>query len=562
MKKENRLIAAVVLLSALSLFLFSQEAEEKLSLGGLLLLAVLAIGCQGWLCVRKRPWPDKRFWLLCGGMGLTAAALIWYAGRVKGDMEGHADLLMAEYWAVFAAVLVWCILCLWAERGVTENTVLLILFGGFLLRMFYAVLVQSHILQNDLGSLAEGDNGHMGYIYYLCTEGRLPDANPVGNYQFYHPPLHHVISALLIGCFRLMGYELGEAQELLQVQAVLYGTLTLFFVNKIGIRLRIAPLGRAVGMAFASFLPYGIMMGGALNNDSLMTLLAVMALYYTLVWYESPSYKNIIIMALCIGGAMMAKLSGAIVAPAMAALMLHRAWKERAQWKLWLKQFLCFGAVAFPLGLWYSVLRYVQYGMPFGYVPRLSLKNKQYIGMHEGWSRFFDFEDAFEHLALRWDNEKFADYNIFVSSVKCAVFGEGYGYQANPALAMAGTVLFWATLVLMLLTAAGCVLWLFQKRQTALEKVFMSVALGASIVSYLSFCLEYPFVCTMNIRYIMVAVYLSFLIMGGAAEGLTDRIGRRSASAARGMKAAAGILAGCYMAGAAALIVQAGQVLP
>ncbi len=562
MRKENRMIPAVVLLWLVSFFLFSQEETEKLSAGGILLLAVLAAGCQVLLCIRRRPWPDRRFWLLGGGMGMTVALLIWCAGRVKGDMEEYGHLLRAEYWAVFAAVLVWCLLCLWAEKGVTENTVQLILFGGFLLRLFYVVLVQSHILQNDLGSLTADDTGHMGYIYYLYREGHLPDVNPVGHYQFYHPPLHHVISALLIGIFRMMGYELGEAQELLQVQAVLYGTLTLFFVNKIGIGLRIPPLGRGIGMAFASFLPYGIMMGGALNNDSLMTLLAVMALYYTLVWYERPSYRNIMLMALCIGCAMMTKLSGAIVAPAMAVPMLYKAWKERERWKRWLKEFLCFGAVAFPLGLWYSVLRYVQYGMSFGYVPRLSLKNKQYIGMHEGWSRFFDFDNAFEYLALRWDNAKFADYNIFVSSVKCAVFGEGYGYRANPALAMAGTVMFWATLVLMLLTAAGCVLWLCQKRQTALEKAFIGAVLGASIVSYCQFCLEYPFVCTMNVRYIMVAVYLSFLIMGAAGEGLIERTGRRNALAAKGMKAVAGTLAGCYIAGAVALMVQAGQVLP
>lgn len=562
MKRENKMIIVVILLSILSFFLFSQEGEEKLSMGGLLLLGGLAAGCPAWLLVRRRPWRDVRFGLLAGGMGMTAALLIRYAGRVKADMAEYISQVMGEYWAVFALVLVWCTLCVWAEKGVTENTVLLILFGGFLLRMSYAVLVQAHILQNDIGTLAADDRGHMGYIYYLYTQRHLPDVNPMGSYQFYHPPLHHAISALLMGCFRLLGYELGEAQELLQVQAVLYGTLTLFFINKIGIRLRIPPLGRSIGMAFAAFLPYGIMMGGALNNDSLMTLLAVMALYYTLVWYETPSYRNILLMALCIGCAMMAKLSGVIVAPAMAVLMLYKAWKERAQWQLWLRQFLLFGEVALPLGLWYSVLRYVQYGMPFGYVPHLSLTNSQYIGMHEGWSRFFDFEGAFEYLALRWDNKEFADYNIFISSVKCSVFGEGYDYRANPAMNLAGTVMFWASLILLLLAVAGCVLWLFRKRRTAPERMLLGVMLGVSFFSYFAFCLEYPFVCTMNIRYIMTALYLAFLLFGGAVGELIEGAGRRSAMAAKGLKAVAGTLAGGYVAGAVALIVQAGQVLP
>ena len=125
-----------------------------------------------------------------------------------------------------------------------------------------------------------------------------------------------------------------------------------------------------------------------------------MALYYTLVWYESPGYKNIVIMALCIGCAMMVKVSGALVAPAMAVLMLHKAWKEKEHWKTWLKQFACFGVISLPLGLWYSVLRYIQYGMPFGYVPYLSEELAQFIGTRPCWSRFFNFENAFRSLSL------------------------------------------------------------------------------------------------------------------------------------------------------------------
>ena len=559
MKKDNRMILAVMLLCVLSFFLFSQDAAEKLSPAGIFLLLAVAVGYQGYLHIRKRPWPDRRLGLLCGGMGMCAALLIWWACRMKADMGKYGDLITVESWVLIAVVLVWCGLCVWAEKGVTENTVLLILFGGFLIRIFYVVLVESHILQNDTGALLAEDYGHMGYVYHIYSEGRLPDTYKV---QFYHPPLHHLICALLLKVFFALGYQIGEMQELLQVQAVMYGMLTLFFINKIGIRLRIPPLGRGIGLAFAAFLPYGIMMGGAVNNDSLMTLLSTMALYYTLVWYENPSYKNIIIMALCIGGAMMAKLSGALVAPAMAVLMLHRAWKERERLGNWLRQFVCFGAVAFPLGLWYSVFRYVKNGMPFGYVPSLGEDSAQFIGMHIGWSRFLDFENVFDNLALQWDNHNWIDHNIPISMIKCAVFGEGYYYNSNSALCWAATVMFWATLALAVLVAAGYILWLFQKRQSAVEKVFLSVALAVSVFSYTKFCLAYPYVCTMNIRYIIVALYLAFLIFGGAVGTLIEGIGRKSALAAKGMKAGAVALAGGYVAGAVALIVQAGQVLP
>lgn len=562
MKKDNRMILAVILLSVLSFFLFSQDAQEKISSGGILLLLALAAGYQAYLFIRKRPWPERRFGLLCGGMGMTAVLLIRSACGIKANMEEYGDLVMGEGWIVFAVVLIWCGLCVWTEKGVTENVVLLILFGAFLIRVFYAVLVQSHILQNDVGTLMAGDYGHLGYIHYLYSEGRLPDVNPMRHYQFYQPPLHHAVCALLVKGFAAVGYGMGDIQEMLQILAVMYGTLTLFFLNKIGIRLRIPPLGRGIGLAFASFLPYSIMMGGALNNDSPMTLLAVMALYYTLVWYESPGYKNIVIMALCIGCAMMVKVSGALAAPTMAALMLHKAWKEKERWKTWLKQFACFGVISLPMGLWYSVLRYIQYGMPFGYVPYLSEELAQFIGTRPLWSRFFDFENAFRSLSLSWNNEVWVDYNIPVSMIKCAVFGEGYGYGANPALYGAAAGVFWATLVLALLVAAGVLCWFFQKKHTVVEKMCLGVTLALSLGSYFKFCLDYPFVCTMNIRYIMIAVYLAFLIFGAAAGEMIEKAGRRSRTAAKSMGAAAAGLAGAYIAGAVTLIVQAGQVLP
>ena len=64
MKKDNRMILAVMLLCVLSFFLFSQDAAEKLSPAGIFLLLAVAVGYQGYLHIRKRPWPDRRLGLL------------------------------------------------------------------------------------------------------------------------------------------------------------------------------------------------------------------------------------------------------------------------------------------------------------------------------------------------------------------------------------------------------------------------------------------------------------------------------------------------------------------
>ncbi len=574
MKKDNSMMAAIAAISVLSVFLFSQEEPEKLSPGGFLLLILIAAGVNGYCLVRKKSRENRRLVLLCSCMGIFTAGLIVLAGKLKYHGEEYPGIIVWEGIIVFLAVLGWCFVCLRAEGGVTENTVLLILFGGFLIRVFYVVLTQSHILQNDLGNLAPDDYGHMGYVYYIYANGRIPDLNPMDYYQYYQPPLHHAVCAALLKIFGFFGFGLQEGQELLQIPAVLYGTMALFFVNKIGLRLRLPVAGRAVGLGFAAFLPFGIMSGGALNNDGLMQLLMVMALYFTMVWYENPGYKEIILMAVCIGCSMMAKLSGALAAPAMAILMLWKAWQDRAHVKVYVKQFLCFGLIAFPLGLWYSVLRYIQFRMPFGFISTLPIDVEQFVGGHMGWARFLDFSQAFQSLSLRWGGREGADYNIPVTMVKYAVFGEADCYRINSVLYITGTGLFWATFLLGILMAVAFAVWMVRRGNTVLEKTFVAAIVVFSMFSYVKFNLMYPFVCTMNLRYIQVALYLCLMILGAAAAEMVENSSpadcdvnlsagnfQTCSNRLKIFRAAAVGFVGAYMAGAVVLIVQLDQLV-
>jgi len=559
MKRENRLMTAVMVISFLSFFLFTQEGEEKLPLGSLMLIAAGIVAYNVYNYLKRRSWEDRRFGLLCSGMGVITAVMILLVPGFKSNGGNSGNGVLWEGCVIFALVLAWCIFCIWAEKDVTENVVLLILFGGFLIRIFYVVLTAGDVFQNDSGELSENYE-HLGYVYYLYKEGHLPDINPMYAYQFYHPPLYHAVSAVFVKLFAALGYGMSEAREQLQVLSALYGTLTLFYVNKIGIRLRFSARARGIGLGLAAFLPFGIMMGGLLNNDGLMVLLAVMALYYTLVWYEKPEMKTILIMALCIGGSMMAKLSGAVVAPAMAVMMLYKAWTERKQWRVYLKQFICFGVIAFPLGLWYSVLRLVQYGMPIGYILRPSEYVVHNVGRFPKWSRFFDFGHAFDSLSVGWDINTRVDINIPITLVKFAVFGEEDYYQSNPALYVAGTGLFWATLVLAVLVAVACIQWMFRKKNSVMERIFISLAVAAAMYSYVKFNFAYPFVCTMHIRYIMIAVYIGFLVFGAVAEGSCEALRVRKPLLSKAAVTMLSIFTAGYIAGAVTLIVQIDQL--
>lgn len=561
-KTEQKMMRAAVLICGVSFFLFSQDAEQKLPSRclGLALAGIAAYAA--FLFIKKHSWPERRFGVLCFVMGLFTIALIRCASRFKMYGEEDAGMVLVEGFVVFLAVFVWIFFCFWMEKGFSEELILLILFGAFLMRLFYAVMVQSHIYQNDVGALFLGNEGHLGYVYNFYATGRMPKENPMEYYQYYQAPLFHIISAVFVKLFVAAGFVMDEINELLQIVSVMYGTLTLLFVNKIGIRLKVPAWSRAVVMGIASFMPWGIIQGAALNNDGLMVLFGVMALYYTLVWYEHPNYGTILLMAVCIGCSMMTKISGALAAPAMAVLMLHKAWKERKQWISYLKQFLLFGAAAFPLGLWYPLRQFILYRMPPGFVPRIPDTDMQFIGMYSKRQRFFDFGNAFESLSLRWDNTVAVDYNIPVSLVKFAAFGEGNYYQINEALRVTGTILFWMTLAIFVLMAAVFILWLFVGRQTAVRKAFVSMVLAVSLFSYVKFNLAYPFVCTMHIRYIMLAVYFGFLVSGLFLGELEERFWQEKKTAKRVLRTVAAAAAGFYMTAAVTMIVQLVQIIP
>ncbi len=71
---------------------------------------------------------------------------------------------------------------------------------------------------------------------------------------------------------------------------------------------------------------------------------------YTIRWYRDSSLKNILILAVMIGCAMMAKVSAGLVAPAVAVVFLVKLWRERKSWKRYFGQFIPFGLVVFPPG--------------------------------------------------------------------------------------------------------------------------------------------------------------------------------------------------------------------
>ena len=70
-----------------------------------------------------------------------------------------------------------------------------------LIRLIFIVKtgIYTQGMQNDVGTLDASRNGHLGYIYYLAYGGDVIHNDAAVNYQFYHPPLFYILSAVIMG---------------------------------------------------------------------------------------------------------------------------------------------------------------------------------------------------------------------------------------------------------------------------------------------------------------------------------------------------------------------------
>ena len=146
---------------------------------------------------------------------------------------------------------------------------------------------------------------------------------PRGHWQFYHPPLHHMISALWLWLSEhVFGISNAAAQESLQTLSLFYAMAIVITAYRILRHFRLEGIALYVPLAVVAFHPSFILFSGSINNDALSVVFILGAVLWTLKWYEKQTWEGIVKIALCIGLGMMTKLSAAMVAIPVAAVFL------------------------------------------------------------------------------------------------------------------------------------------------------------------------------------------------------------------------------------------------
>ena len=464
----------------------------------------------------------------------------WVLNTLSASVGGAADAACA------ALPVAWLMLAAWLRTGGrwTERALTsLILAGGFLVGLCFILRLPYGFSWHDLASYsadfsgASKPDGHLGYIAWIVENGTLPTMDPrVEGYSvFYNPPLYHLIQAGFMRLNLWLQVPQAVALENLQVTTLLFASacplVAVDLMRFLGIRER----GVHAGALVMAFQPSLWILGATLNNDILSILCILACILFTVRWERTRRMRDILGIALSLGAGMATKLSAALLIPCVALAFIVAFFRDLKRWRRYFGQFAAFLAVSVPPAVAWPLYHLLAFDLPLNYV-RLPAETI-YVGHLSLWQRF-GIPDWFARRTLFYTGVRKTDHNVWMQTLKTAVFDELTLFEN-------GTVLWYVAYLLMALFAGlvliGFVLFvrMLLRRPAGLSGLgatFLGVYGAALAGNYVKFCVDYPYICSFNFRYIAPLLLLGAL---GIAAGRS----RAHACAGRCLSAYTGLFA-------------------
>ncbi len=400
---------------------------------------------------------------------------------------------------------------------ISDTLIIAVLIAlGIAIRFVYILYTGVVDRQHDVGDFT-ANIGHAGYIKYWYENGlKLPDFDVRNYWQYYHPPFHHITMAVLLRLLTMLGVSFNKASEAIQILPMLYSSLTMIVSYKIFRMVRLKGNPLIAAMAIICFHPTFIIFGGSFNNDMLLMLFMMSAIMWGLRWYREPTFGNIIPLAFCIGLGMMSKLSGWMVAPAVAFVFLVILIRNIKKPLKYIGQYALFGVICVPLGVWWQVRNLILYHVPLTYVPDLGTNSVMYSGNMPLAERLFSLGNGqldYIYGSITLVGAPFNEYNPTLALFKTAMFDEcanSINDTHFPQIHTTGPILFWISVVLFLICFGCFIVSMIRKSEiiNGVERVYFTLVFGVILVSYYMFCIAYPLSCSFNIRFCMPLIPL------------------------------------------------------
>lgn len=387
-----------------------------------------------------------------------------------------------------------------------KNKIILIaiISVSILLRLIYIIKMPYAEKQHDLGKVESA--GHLNYIYTVYETGWIPQDN-YG--QHYQPPLHHLVAGYFLKAVSIFTKDNNTLFESLQFLTLVYSIIILAIMYKILKELKIDDKFKLIFMFIFGLFPNLIIISGSLNNDQLSILLIMLSMLYLIKWYKKQSNKNLIILAISTGLAVMTKTSGAIIAVPILYVFLLQLYKELKNTddkknilKKYFYAYLLFGSIALPIGMWYPLRNLIRFGQPILYV--LDPKNISYAGNRSYYERFMPFANN-EYSQIYCS--PYHDMNFPVYIIKCSLFGE-YTWAIDAFFIKVYYLAVILNIICILSVIGFNIKNIFIKdKETVVYQNIMLLLFWFNIVSFVIMNLKLPYACSMDFRYIVPTLY-------------------------------------------------------
>ncbi len=402
------------------------------------------------------------------------------------------------------------------RKSFPDTAVFYVMLSGMFLKLTYVMYTPVWCRQHDVVDFGAGE-GHAAYMEYILHHKALPDFDPRQIWGFFQPPLHHVISAAWMWINTRLGMGEARMHKNVQILPLVYMCVLMVFVYLICRELNMKKSAVLVTMLTVSFHPIYILMSGSINNDALSVVLTVTAIYVAILWYLYPTMGKVLLLALSIGFAMMAKLSAALLAFPVGAMMIYKVWtdtdrlKDRPKRISYILQFIPFALVVFPLGLWWPIRNKLLFGMPMGYIPE--------VGEHVetgALATFFDIRTGSPFLYMKANGFAYDEHNLFLATIKSSLFGEGDYLSAPAAFAVMSWILLILAVVMLAVQIVAVIRTCVSKEAGPDRgiKILLGVCVAAFAAGYAAFALKGANLSAMDPRYCAAVVSVMSVFTG------------------------------------------------
>ncbi len=469
--------------------------------------------------IRKIPEKNRKAPLYALGAVVVSIAMIYTFAHVPTDDFLTSRNSFVPLVFLSAGLAAYCIFLSVKKKWSVNRILFCIFILSCIVHLFYILTAKFFVSQWDMGSLNSGGHGHLGYIEYLFNNFLPLQSDPREKWQYYHPPLHHFTTAMVLKLQSLFGGQIRTTIYNVQFITMLYAMISSVSVYEICRELKLRRLSLILAFSITALSPAFIYVGGYVNNDMMATMFTLLCISCTIKWYNAQRMGTILKTALFFGLGMLTKMSAALIAFPIAVVFLYALIKKLREkdmksFRGLFGQMCAFVGVAAPMSLYWSLRNLLRFGIPIGYIPESTIE-EQFIPESVP-RRLFDFFSIsqYSNPYMNYKGENgFNEYNPIIALIKTSAADQAAAKDTVGYLP--GLAMFWLTVVIA--SAAFIMMIYILIRKNTLPfvlKLFFSVMYVVYIYSYISFCIKYPYTCTEHIRYTMPLIVEGALFIG------------------------------------------------